>query len=251
MKSVELCDEYYFSNIKFGKYHHTDMRAGTPVNYIAYMKKGKAKIVCSSKTIYVNEGDVFFIPKGLCYQSYWYGEDDIDFLSFGFLRLAANCSTNFDLQIVADSHELRHKLMQIPVNDSSIDCKTLSLFYDAMSTAVPILKYSPDCREEPIIDRIKLCIQNNPDASLRDVAALCSVSEPYMYSLFKRHEKTTPNSYRQRVLCMMATELLTTTDKSVEEISSMLNFSSSSYFRKILKKHTGSTPLGIRKNSIF
>ena len=44
-----------------------------------------------------------------------------------------------------------------------------------------------------------------------------------------------------------AKQLLMTTNISVEEISRMLNFSSASYFRKILKKYSGKTPKEIRK----
>jgi len=44
---------------------------------------------------------------------------------------------------------------------------------------------------------------------------------------------------------------LLTTNKTVEEIASLINFSSASYFRKVLKKHTGSTPSEIRKNRGF
>ena len=72
-----------------------------------------------------------------------------------------------------------------------------------------------------------------------------------MYSLFKKRVGTTPNDFRQRVLCDMGIELLLTTDKKVEEISDMLSFSSGSYFRKVLKKQTGATPREIRKSGYF
>ena len=67
MKHINLCENFYFNNIKFTKHHYTDCRMGCPVNYIAYMKTGTAKIVSDKKTIYINEGDVFYIPKGLKY----------------------------------------------------------------------------------------------------------------------------------------------------------------------------------------
>ena len=49
----------------------------------------------------------------------------------------------------------------------------------------------------------------------------------------------------------MGIDLLVTTDKKIEEIADMLNFSSGSYFRKVLKKHTGCTPREIRKSRAF
>ena len=75
---------------------------------------------------------------------------------------------------------------------------------------------------------------------------MCSLSEPHLYYLFKKAGEVTPNEYRQKSLCDRAVELLITTDNSVEAISDMLGFSSSSYFRKILKKHTGKSPREIR-----
>ncbi len=55
-----------------------------------------------------------------------------------------------------------------------------------------------------------------------------------------------PNEYRQRRLCECGIELLISTDKNLEEIATLLDFSSGSYFRRVLKKHTGKTPREIR-----
>ena len=57
--------------------------------------------------------------------------------------------------------------------------------------------------------------------------------------------------YFDEVQFSKAVELLITTDMQVEEISSLLNFSSTSYFRKVLYKHTGKTPREIRRTSPF
>jgi len=51
------------------------------------------------------------------------------------------------------------------------------------------------------------------------------------------------------VLCKKSIDLLQTTDLPIEEISGMMGFSSSSYFRKVLKEHTGKTPHEIRKDA--
>ncbi|MBQ4116900.1 MAG: helix-turn-helix domain-containing protein [Clostridia bacterium] len=54
---------------------------------------------------------------------------------------------------------------------------------------------------------------------------------------------------RCEILCEKAVTLLTTTDKSVQEISDMHGFSSTSYFRKILYRYTNNTPRDIRKKT--
>jgi len=80
---------------------------------------------------------------------------------------------------------------------------------------------------------------------------MCMISEPYLYTLFKKVTHITPNDYKQKILCEMGIELLLTTDKKIEEITTILKFSSSSYFRKVLKKHTGLTPREIKKTKSF
>ena len=100
------------------------------------------------------------------------------------------------------------------------------------------------------LDKIKNYIQKNPLSPLYEAAEKCGISTPYLYLLFK-NEETTPNEFKQKVLCDKAANLLTVTDKPIEEISSELGFSSSSYFRKILKKHLGQTPREIRNTPKF
>lgn len=251
LKDTSLFYEFIFLNIKFDKYHHTDQRRGSPMNYLAYMKKGEARIVSEKTTIYVHEGDVFYIPKNLPYQSYWYGDDVIDFLSFGFLNLHTSESLGAGLQIVPCGSELCEKILNIPTTGHNITCRTLSTFYDVMDEISPLLEDSCENNEGIIADRIKKCIADYPYLSVAEIAKKCAISESYVYPIFKKITRVTPNDYKQRTLCEKGIELLLTTDKKVEEISDMLKFSSSSYFRKVLKRHTGSTPREIRKNKGF
>lgn len=243
-------NNFEFNTFEFSNHHYTDNRAGAPRYYLAHMLDGKAKIVSEGRTIHISEGDVFFIPKGLPYQSYWFGKE-INFLSFGFSSLNISDRLNFNLQKIDCDEKLRQKLLSIPTPGKNIDCKTLSLFYAAVSEILPNMKLGTESNDEVFVDRIKSCIEKNPFSSMREISKLCKISEPYLYMLFKKVTHSTPNDYRQKVLCDMSVELLLTTDKKVEEISELLSFSSSSYFRKVLKKHTGKTPREIKKGRIF
>lgn len=69
--------------------------------------------------------------------------------------------------------------------------------------------------------------------------------------LFKEKAGCTPNDYKLKVKYQKGTELLLTTDKSVEEISAIIGFSSASHFRRVLKSQIGLTPKEVRKNSNF
>ena len=220
------------------------------MNYIARLLKGTAKIVSDKKTILIHEGDVFYIPKNLGYQSYWYGEE-INFLSIGFMDLGTMEGGPFELQVIPCKENLANRLSDIPTTGTKVSCEALCIFYDVMSRVIPLLSKDSESPSSHLAEKISQCIRDNPFSTLGDIATMCSVSEPQIYVVFKKIMHKTPNDYRQKVLCDKATELLITTDKNIEEISSILNFSSSSYFRKILKKHTGKTPREIRKSRGF
>lgn len=251
MNKINLSENFNFIRIRMTTYHYTDNRKGSPKHFLARMLKGHARIVSEAGTIQIQQGDIFCIPKDLSYQSYWYGEDEIEFLSFGFLELNIWENVKFALQVVPSDDALIEKIMRIPLVGDKVDCRALSFFYDAMADAMPRLRISAENRELGIVERISGCIRENPFIPLSQVAEMCSISEPYLYALFRKITHTTPNDFRQKVLCELGVQLLLTTDKKVEEISRMINFSSASYFRKVLKKQTGYTPREIRKNRVF
>ena len=251
MNKTFFYDNFWFLDLHFNKYHYTDARKGTPANYLAYMIKGHAKIVSDNMTLHIEEGDVFYIPKGLAYQSYWYGQDEINWLSFGFSHLNTTDDINFKLQKIPCSAETIKKITELPTVGNSVTCKILSCFYDIMADVIPVMKPASSTKGMQIVNRAKNYINTHPYCTIPEIAKDCMISEPYLYSLFKNIDHSTPNEYRQQILCQKGFELLTTTDKTIEEISEILNFSSASYFRKVLKKYTGSTPREIRRDNVF
>lgn len=251
MKNIQLHSNFNFNHYEFNKYKYTDSRGGAGYNFLAYMLKGTAKIVTKGKTVIIQEGDVFYIPQNLSYQSYWYGNNKIEFISLGFLELYTKEYIGIDLQSFRANHEISESILAIPTQGTNVSANTLYRFFYAFSLVLPYLSKTTADKEKLIIELIKDTIKNHPFDSLAEIASKCNVSEPYIYSLFKKSQKYTPNEYRQKNLCDKAVNLLLTTDKPIEAIASDLNFSSSSYFRKVLKKHTGNTPSQIRKNKIF
>lgn len=252
MNNMLFSNRFVFRRIHFDTYHYTDHRAGSPMHYIACMWKGHAKIVSKHNTVYVNEGDVFYIPRHLPYQSYWYGKKDVDFISLGFLDVEADVKMNFDLQVVACDDALKKRIAAIPTDGCALSCEALSIFYDVLAKLLPYLRLNPSVsKKDELVDRAKKYIIRNTDCSVAEVAQSCYISEPYLYMLFKEKAGCTPNEYRLKAKCQKGMEYLLSTDKTVEEISAITGFSSASHFRRVLKSHLGLTPKEVRKNSDF
>lgn len=243
---------FNFRILNFEQYHYTDNRAGSPMHYLARMTKGHARIVAAHKTIDVAEGDVFFIPHKLSYQSYWYGVPHIQWLSYGFLDLEACEKINFELQVIPCGEALKEKVSQIPLDGASLRCETLGHFYQVLSELLPYLNRHPTLsKKELLIDAAKKYMAADTACSIAEIAEKCCISEPYLYLIFKEKSSCTPNEYRLKLICQKGIDYLTTTDKTVEEISTQIGLSSAAHFRKLLKMYTGLTPREIRRNSVM
>ena len=133
-----------------------------------------------------------------------------------------------------------------------MSCETLSIFYRMLSKLIPHLRQNqPVSKKDEIIKMAEKYITSHNDCSVAEVAKNCYISEPYLYMLFKENVGCTPNDDRLKVKCKKGIEYLLTTDKTVEEISSLTGFSSASHFRRVLKLHMGLTPKEVRKDSDF
>jgi AraC-like DNA-binding protein len=215
------------------------------------MSKGHAKIVSKSKTLYINEGDIFFIPKNLSYQSYWYGNSEIEFHSYGVEDLLSYDAKSLDLQVIKCSEELIMELAKIPAEGTSLCSKTIGDFFGIVAKLLPHMEKKNSSSAEKILSDAKKHLKSNPFLSNESLADACNVSLPYLYKIFNKYQKQAPNSCRRKVLCDKAAELLINTDLSVEEISLKLNFSSSNYFRKVFKECVGISPREYRKTLSF
>ena len=241
-------ESFRFHDYTWSKYRYTDNRAGSPYHYLAYMQQGRCKIVSDEGTISVEPGEVFYIPQGLPYQSYWFSEDAICFRSLGFLYFPESVHKAFILQKFRPDDALREQILQIPTGKKA-DSQLLGTFYSVWAAVMPLLKHSSTATGKAIVDKAADYINLHTDCKVGDIARHCHISESALYHIFKREAGCTPNELIQKIRIDKAILLLTTTNRSVQQISDALGFSSTSYFRKVLFRHTAKTPRQIRKAS--
>ncbi len=220
------------------------------MHFIGLLRKGTAKLVSGSTVVQVKPGELFYIPEGEPYQSYWYGDDrgDIEFDSFGFLLFPGADLKMYALQKLPVDGQIM-ALVDAIAGSRQVCCASLGDLYHLLALLMPHMASTSRHEERRILTEAENYLWEHPQARMAEVAKYCGISESGLYSTFSREGGQTPNGLRQQILAKKAAELLQTTDMSVEDVSSRLGFSSSSYFRKVLKKHTGMTPRELRKQA--
>lgn len=218
-------------------------------------------------------GDFLYMPDGIQYSSHWIGYPDIEFIST-FLRLAGTreaddtfsndvlkrMSRPIDQQIAfqnikeLDGFRMKNQMEALQTLNRHIPqelLKALSILYDIFSQVYPFLKMRktkkrPDALE-PALAHIDANFTLNEPISV--YAQMCHMSESHFYHLFQQYLNTTPIEYRNTLRIRQAAKMLHEDNQSIEQISSMMGFESSIYFRRVFKALYGSTPSNFRKNA--
>lgn len=246
MNDFDFANSFYFRNITFDTYHYTDNRSGAPSHYFAYMISGNCKIVTAEHSVDITEGDIFYIPLNCSYQSYWNGRPQISFISLGFPFMPNRDNKDFPVQLISTDKAKQEMMMKIgnTKNPTPLD---IGLFYSLVGELMPDMVHRKHDRQSELVSKARRCLEQNPFAKTSDIAKQSAVSEPTLYNAFKKASDISLNKMRNRIISEKARDLLITTDRSVEEISDMLGFSSTSYFRKALRRHFNMTPSELRR----
>jgi AraC-like DNA-binding protein len=117
-------------------------------------------------------------------------------------------------------------------NNALIDS---SAFFDVkfIDKILPVLLYIEENYNEPV--------------SLETVSNILNLNQQYFCRLFKKITNRTFTDYLNFVRVCKAEKLLSSTSKSVMEISLEVGFSSVSYFNRIFKRYESCTPTAYRK----
>lgn len=243
MNRADFSKAFYFTEYRYGHYHYTDARDGASRHFIGMLEEGRCRIVSDNAVVEAGPGEPFYIPMGLPYQSYWFSEGSVRLRSCGFELFPEMDNAAFRLQSLPV--ELAEDVRRIPLTGRP-DSAGLGELFAVLGKAMPRMERSDREPSVCLYEQAMEFMRSHSDCRMGEVARHCGVSESALYASFKRHG-TTPNGARQALLAQEARHLLTTTDMSVQDISDRLGFSSASYFRKVLFRHTGKTPTQVRK----
>lgn len=212
------------------------------------MKHGRGRIVTIDQVLEIEENEMFYIPKGCRYHSYWIAEDYVCFDSIGFLYFPAEASNGYALQTIRHDADIWDAFMPLS-RDKTVNTASIGILYRLLGRLEEILVPAPTSKKVAVYERLLRFMQRDPKMSIPEYAALCGISESLLYHNVKEIAQKTPNRLRQEIQCQKAAELLYTTNYTIEEICDKVGFSSATYFRKVFESVYHKSPSSVRKEN--
>ena len=112
-----------------------------------------------------------------------------------------------------------------------------------------IISYGDDTLRKDLLRTMDYMQQYYHESlTLEQLSQIAGYSESYYCHSFKRLSGNSPFDYLNRIRIVKACELLSTTNKKITEVASLVGFNNISYFNRMFTKIMGVTPSAYRKN---
>jgi AraC family transcriptional regulator of arabinose operon len=248
MDNALFYNSFGFRILSAKKYRHTDNSRGIDRHFLARMQRGTARFVTSAgEEMRVAPGDVFYLPLGLCYHSFWTPEDGVvEWESYAFQYFPDRSGKRYAMQKLAWSAEMTSHLDALAA-DLRVSPTSVSHLYAVLGEALPSLRETEQDPKKKLYAKARGYIHAHPHLRVSELARHCGMSESGLYAFFKSYANTTPIAEKNRILAGRAITLLGSTDLPIEQISERVGFQSVAYFRRILREVCGKTPTEIRR----
>lgn len=232
--------QFVFRRFSMHNYYHNDASRGMMQHHLARMIKGNSEFRGEDFDLFIEPGDVFYIPYGCRYQSYWHGEN-IVWDSFAFTYFPNPQNRTYPIQKINAPSDIVSKI-EILSGLTEHDCRAVGLLYTIMADLFPYMSTNMLTQQERIVEKAEAMMRESGQLTAKKIARECSVSESALYLAFKEVRKSTPNRIYQNIRIDTAKLILSTTDLSIEQVSEKCHFSSAVYFYHVFKSVTGMTP---------
>lgn len=253
----------FFAIEKYSHGDHTFDASCTPRPHfcMALLIKGRARFTdCTrcGESFDLAPGEMVFVPVTTRYISNWYGDPDVEYISFHFLfeyPSVVGKNKNYKLQkLTLCDPEWKKMLFEKALissrGEGSKALETLSVLYGILAEILPKLEAvetSPiDPRIADAVDYIEKYYTER--ISVERLALEAKMSESRFFPCFKSALGVTPVDYLNHYRISKAIVLLANSpEMSVDDVSCAVGFESSTYFRRVFKNITGKNPRDYRK----
>lgn len=226
-----------------------------PFFTIATILRGEADFEQNEVRFHVSTGDALFIPFRTCYRSRWNGNPSTELISCHFQLPSSSPPVRdrfFRIQKLTDDGFISNTLQELQQTqeDESAFFAVLARFYALCDHVFNRLEYqqapSLSLRMQKAVSYIESHYRD--PFSVKELAEYCHMSESHLYSCFRSELGVSPITYKHRAAITAAEQLLTANeDLSIEAISDLTGFETSTYFRRVFKSMTGCSPRAYRQ----
>lgn len=145
----------------------------------------------------------------------------------------------------------KESLLKRPLSEHFHSAKNTEILYGLYNEENTFIKNHQEAiTNEYLINALKY-IQGNlaMPFSVKTMSKDLSLSQRYIYSLFKKELGTTPVSYINESRINYSKNLLTTSNLPIHEVALLSGYDNSTYFITLFRKNSGVTPLQFRNKS--
>lgn len=237
--------------IQHGRYrssHFYDASAGKQNDGFGFLVQGQVSFRTAKGAVELGEGDLFYIPDGLRYQSFWRGAPDVEFYGIQLQRSGSR-SSRFGFSVIPSmAGEWTHsRIRQIYALSQGSDAEkmhaaamVLDLYAEAMSELTP---QDVPPMNSALLAAIAYIKENYArDFAIWELAEHCHISESRLYHLFREALDASPVGYRNDLRVERAAHMLRRGGYTTEDILAETGFHSPTYFRETFRARTGMTP---------
>lgn len=235
-------------------------------NYIIhYILKGKGRFQTEEASYDLNEGQGFVIEPGVqtFYQAdeddpwtyIWIGFDGsraakyLSGMGLGGSRLTYHSSQKEELHSIVQDM-LEHNTYATA--DQFLMESLLYRFFSALSKDLDVLSPASEKDGNLYVRKAVEFIQTSYCTPIKvtDIADYVCINRSYLYTLFQRELKMSPQEYLSNYRLTRSAELLLITDLSVEGVAFSCGYTDPLVFSKAFKTKNGKTPSAYRKEKL-
>lgn len=234
------------------------LRMASPISCIQYVVAGSGIIICDDRIYTANKGDTFLLPEGKNQIYYSNPDNQFERIWINFTGELANALIDiYRLQDTVifkntDTSEILERIQTVCAQNH--DPKLYK--EETAREFLKLIQLLADHREDaPCIPnaieeiRLYLDLHITENLKLSNIAKHFSFSKEHIIRVFKHTYGITPHQYILQSKIRIAMGMLKTTDDTIHEIASKLNFSNPHHFSEAFKTLIGFRPSEYRKAS--
>ena len=234
---------------------------------IHYVTKGCGTFKFNNKVYNLKEGDIFILLKGMDVEYMASIDDPWEYYWIGFSgskvgeylnrtsiidSYVANCSGNSKIpNIIVNMCEISKTYNPSNSDDIVLLKELYSLLYTLIKEFPKPFEYKDKELHTYIQDAIDFINSNYMNSiTVHEIAEHVNLSRSYLYKMFIKNLKISPQKYLINLRMYKATLLLKNTKLPIGEVASKVGYSDSLLFSKTFSKYFSMSPLNYRNNQM-